>query len=288
MAHASDPVADAAQAVMTLYPRIYFACHTRHVRDPQTQRLLSRHQASVLDHLDEIEPTTLVDLSRHMGVTPGTMSVAIDRLERKGYVVRLRDAADRRKVHVRLTSAGVRVRDASSVLDPARVEALVDAPVGRRSRHARLRGWRCWPTPPRLRCMRPRRRARTRAVPKEAHDDSMGDLDTRRPRRPRCAHRPDRGQPSEEAFGVADGARPAAAGGLFSLLADVDGYPTWRTRSETTRAACPIAMACRRGWRQRAADAFRWRSSAWSVQACSWSRITDHDAGRSAAPGRIA
>ena len=39
--------------------------------------------------------------------------------------MRLRDAADRRKVHVRLTSAGVRVRDASSVLDPARVEALV-------------------------------------------------------------------------------------------------------------------------------------------------------------------
>jgi DNA-binding MarR family transcriptional regulator len=125
VAQPPDPVAEGVQAVLTLYPRIYFACHTRHVRDPQTQRLLSRHQASVLDHLDEIDPTTLVDLARHMGVTPGTMSVAIDRLERKGYVVRLRDAADRRKVHVRLTSAGVRVRDASSVLDPARVEALV-------------------------------------------------------------------------------------------------------------------------------------------------------------------
>jgi hypothetical protein len=36
----------AMTAVMTLYPRIYFACHTRHVRDPQTQRMLSRHQAS--------------------------------------------------------------------------------------------------------------------------------------------------------------------------------------------------------------------------------------------------
>jgi DNA-binding MarR family transcriptional regulator len=125
MSSGPEAIADAVNAVLTLYPRIYFACHTRHVRDPQTQRLLSRHQASVLDHLDEIEPTTLVDLSRHMGVTPGTMSVAIDRLERKGYVVRLRDAADRRKVHVRLTSAGVRVRDASSVLEPARVEALV-------------------------------------------------------------------------------------------------------------------------------------------------------------------
>jgi DNA-binding MarR family transcriptional regulator len=115
----------AARELMTLYPRIYFACHTRHVRDPQTDRLLSRHQASILDHLDEVEPTTLNDLARHMGVTPGTMSLAIDRLERKGYVLRMRDAVDRRRVHLRLTSAGVRVRQASSVLDPARVEALV-------------------------------------------------------------------------------------------------------------------------------------------------------------------
>src|SRR3954463_474539 len=122
-------------AVMTLYPRIYFACHTRHVRDPQSQRLLSRHQASILDHLDELEPTTVMDLAAHMGVTPATMSISIDRLERKGYVVRLKDAKDRRRVHVRLTSAGVRVRDASSVLDPARVEAL----VGRLSEAERTR-----------------------------------------------------------------------------------------------------------------------------------------------------
>jgi DNA-binding MarR family transcriptional regulator len=115
----------AMTAVMTLYPRIYFACHTRHVRDPQTQRMLSRHQASILDHLDELEPTTVMDLAAHMGVTAGTMSLSIDRLERKGYAVRLKDAKDRRRVHVRLTSAGVRVREASSVLDPQRVADLV-------------------------------------------------------------------------------------------------------------------------------------------------------------------
>jgi DNA-binding MarR family transcriptional regulator len=120
-----DPIGEAMTAVMTLYPRIYFACHTRHVRDPQTQKLLSRHQASILDHLDEVEPTTVMDLAAHMGVTAATMSLSIDRLERKGYAVRLRDAKDRRRVHVRLTTAGVRVREASSVLDPSRVEALV-------------------------------------------------------------------------------------------------------------------------------------------------------------------
>jgi DNA-binding MarR family transcriptional regulator len=117
--------AAAAREVMTLYPRIYFACHTRHVRDPQSARILSRHQASVLDHLDDVDPTTLNGLARHMGVTPGTMSLTVDRLERKGYVVRVRDAADRRRVQVRLTAAGVRVRDASSVLDPPLVEGLL-------------------------------------------------------------------------------------------------------------------------------------------------------------------
>jgi DNA-binding MarR family transcriptional regulator len=132
-------VEEAARQVMALYPRIYFACHTRHVRDPQSQRVLSRHQASVLDHLDEIDPITLNGLARHMGVTPGTMSLAIDRLERKGYVARQRDSADRRRVHLRLTAAGVRVREASSVLDPPRVEALV-ARLTDDQREAAVRG----------------------------------------------------------------------------------------------------------------------------------------------------
>ena len=74
-----------------------------------------------------------------MGVTPATMSVAIDRLEGKGYVSRLRDAADKRRVHLRLTTAGVRVRQASSVLDVARVEALV-ARLADDERDAAVRG----------------------------------------------------------------------------------------------------------------------------------------------------
>ena len=138
MAPVSD-ISEAARQVMTSYPRIYFACHTRHVRDPDSTGLLSRHQASVLDHLDEIDPTTVNELARHMGVTAATMSLALDRLERKGYIVRLRDSADRRRVHVRLTSAGVRIRDAASVLDPSRVEALL-ARMSHADRDAAVRG----------------------------------------------------------------------------------------------------------------------------------------------------
>ena len=46
-----DPVGQ----VLELYPKIFFACHTRHVRDPSTRRVLSAHQASILDHLDARE-----------------------------------------------------------------------------------------------------------------------------------------------------------------------------------------------------------------------------------------
>lgn len=116
---------NAVRQLMELYPRIYFACHTRHVRDPQTRRLLSAHQASILDHLDEHEPLALLDLARHMGVTPSTMSLNIERLVRRGYVSRERAAEDGRRLKLRITPAGLRLREAKSVLDPERVRALL-------------------------------------------------------------------------------------------------------------------------------------------------------------------
>jgi len=111
--------------VLDAYPRIFFACHARHVRDPVSQRVLSRHQASILDHLDPTDATSLAGLAAHMGVTPATMSLAVDRLVKKGYVNRVRDAGDRRRLRLRLTAAGARVREASSMLDRARLETVL-------------------------------------------------------------------------------------------------------------------------------------------------------------------
>lgn len=115
----------AARALMELYPKVFFACHRRHVRDPRTKRVLSAHQASILDHLDEAEPLGLTALAAHMGVTPSTMSLAIDRLEVGGYVRRGRDRRDGRKVSLRLTAAGARIKQKQSVLDPAAVASLL-------------------------------------------------------------------------------------------------------------------------------------------------------------------
>ena len=68
---------------------------------------------------------SVTDLAGHMGVTVATMSLAIDRLEAKGYVRRDRDPTDRRRVLLRVTAGGLRVREAKSVLDPVRVEAVL-------------------------------------------------------------------------------------------------------------------------------------------------------------------
>ena len=127
--------------LLDAYPRIYFACHTRHVRDPQTGEDVSAHQASILDHLDEVDAMSMTDLAGHMGVTVATMSLAIDRLERKGYARRERDPRDGRRVLLRATAAGMRLREAKSVLDPVRVEQVL-AQLSPRDRAAALKGLR--------------------------------------------------------------------------------------------------------------------------------------------------
>ncbi len=111
--------------LLELYPRIFFACHTRHVPDPETRKLVSAKQASILDHLDETEATTLSGLAAHMGVTPSTMSLSVDRLEGMGYVRRIRDTIDGRRVGITLTARGLRLREAQSVLEPERVRAML-------------------------------------------------------------------------------------------------------------------------------------------------------------------
>jgi DNA-binding MarR family transcriptional regulator len=116
---------DDVETVLRCYPQIYFACHRRHVRDESTRCEVSAHQASVLDHLDDVEATSLLDLAQHTGVTPSTMSLTIDRLERGGYVTRERSKEDRRCVELRLTASGARIKRQQKVLEPELVAAVL-------------------------------------------------------------------------------------------------------------------------------------------------------------------
>ncbi len=113
------------QQILTWYTTIFFACHTRHVQDPERETVLSAHQASILDHLDEEAGLRLTDLAEHMGVTPSTMTSHINRLVQLGYVEKAVDPDDGRVVRLRLTTDGVRIKLAQSVLDPVRVMAML-------------------------------------------------------------------------------------------------------------------------------------------------------------------
>src|SRR4029079_6011722 len=113
-------------AVFRDYPRIYFACHRRHVRDDVSGKRVSTKQVSILDHLDSETPTMLSDLADHMGVTPATMSIAVGRLVQQGYVTRVLAQDDLLKVQLRLTDAGTRICPANSVLEPTLVGDMLD------------------------------------------------------------------------------------------------------------------------------------------------------------------
>jgi len=114
-----------SERLLASYPKIFFACHLEHVRDPETENILTAKQASILDHLDLEETVSLNWLAKHMGVTPATMCVAVDRLEELGYMTRTRSAEDRRTVVLRLTPAGLKLRESHSVLDLGRVKGML-------------------------------------------------------------------------------------------------------------------------------------------------------------------
>lgn len=133
------PDTPGVETVLRCYPQIYFACHRRHVRDERTREVISAHQASILDHLDDIDSTSLLQLARHMGVTPSTMSLTVDRLERGGYVKRQRSTEDKRRVDLRLTPAGVSIKRQQKVLEPELVGAMLQR-LDERQRARALKG----------------------------------------------------------------------------------------------------------------------------------------------------
>jgi len=113
------------QRVLQSYPKIYLACHTRHLRDDETGKSLSARLGSILDHLDTQPPLTLSSLAKHLDVTQSTISLQIDKLQRAGYVLRLRDTQDRRRVSVVLTPRGKRIKEQNSVLDRDLVREMI-------------------------------------------------------------------------------------------------------------------------------------------------------------------
>jgi DNA-binding MarR family transcriptional regulator len=110
--------------LLDAYPAIFLACHRQHVREDEAGRSVTEHQASVLDHLQVMRPTTLSKLAEHMGVGRSAMSLTVKRLVRGGYIRSARDQNDARCVGLTLTPAGARVKEQNTVLDPELVKKM--------------------------------------------------------------------------------------------------------------------------------------------------------------------
>jgi DNA-binding MarR family transcriptional regulator len=111
--------------VQRLYPMIYLACHIDHVRSSSTKWRLSSHDSSILAHLDTKEGMSPRSLATHLGVVPSTLSAAISRLTKLGYIESKPLASDRRRKELRLTALGAKAMASTSVLDSERVRAML-------------------------------------------------------------------------------------------------------------------------------------------------------------------
>lgn len=67
---------------------------------------LSLAEMHTLDAIGAYESRTMTETAERLGITVGTLSVAVDRLVKKGYVIRKRDENDRRIMRVSLTRNG--------------------------------------------------------------------------------------------------------------------------------------------------------------------------------------
>ena len=127
------------ELVQRCYPQIYLACHKRHIRASSTAYRLSARDSSILVHLTETVPVTPTELAAHLSVRGSTLSAAIHRLERVGYLQRKRMPRDRRTVALTLTPQGAKAMAETSVLDSERVGAVL-ATLNRSERKRALEG----------------------------------------------------------------------------------------------------------------------------------------------------
>lgn len=125
--------------VQRFYPQIYLACHIDHVRQRTTEWKLSSRDSSILSHLDCEHAISPRRLAAHLGVALSTLSATIARLESHGYITSTAPRSDRRKRELRLTAKGADAMASTSVLDAAKVRALLDR-LNPRERREAVRG----------------------------------------------------------------------------------------------------------------------------------------------------
>ena len=113
------------QVVQVSYPQVYLACHTRHQRKRSTDHQLSARDSAILAHLDQERAMLPSRLASHLSVSRSTVSEALKRLVVLGFVARAAKGDDKRVAGVVLTPKGARAIRDTSVLETARLRAVL-------------------------------------------------------------------------------------------------------------------------------------------------------------------
>jgi DNA-binding MarR family transcriptional regulator len=117
-------ISEAIVRVQEAYPRIYLACHSRHQNSRTSAPKVSQRDSSILSHLNETTPVAQSDLARHLGVVKSTLSAALASLEKRGLIER---RVQTRTAEIRRTASGTAAMSGSSVLEAARLRAVLEA-----------------------------------------------------------------------------------------------------------------------------------------------------------------
>lgn len=73
------------------------------------------------------EENTMSALARQLRITTGSLTVAVNTLERKGYVIRRRSALDKRRIHVVPTAKACQVEEIHQAYHQRMTRAVMDA-----------------------------------------------------------------------------------------------------------------------------------------------------------------
>ncbi len=87
---------------------------------------LSMNEVHVLEAIDDLDMSTMSRIAEKLHITVGSATIAIDTLQKKGYVNRKRDKNDRRRVIVELTSDAAEVLDVHDRFHDEMITAVID------------------------------------------------------------------------------------------------------------------------------------------------------------------
>lgn len=88
---------------------------------------LTMAQMHYLEIINELENPNVTELATAMSLTKPTVTVAIDRLIQKGYVVKIQSDDDRRSSHLHLTKKGMQINTVHEQAHTRFVELMEEA-----------------------------------------------------------------------------------------------------------------------------------------------------------------